>query len=259
MKDLKKLSLKEEIDREADEIEKEIMSRDDLDDIKFSEDMETSLFNRIQEYEFDKREKKVHYKRKKKRYLIFALAAVIVLVCGSVMTGVGSKSYWKVLWDRVVGDENLSYVDVENMESKTTEDFDEINVYREINEKLGINMVRFLYKPVDMELIRYAIDEDQRRAFLYYGYEDEVIRFSAYLNDDDSSFVQKEVDMLTDKYNIDVGKDNSIEIVVEEYEIKGTNSKRYIGEFKYKDVYYQLKGVMQKNEFEQILKNLQFF
>ena len=48
MKELKKLSLKEEVDREAQDIEKEVESRDDLDDIKVSEDMETSLFNKIQ-------------------------------------------------------------------------------------------------------------------------------------------------------------------------------------------------------------------
>ena len=54
MKKLKKLSLKEEVDKEAQEIEKEVESRDDLDDINVSEDMETSLFNKIQEYEYDK-------------------------------------------------------------------------------------------------------------------------------------------------------------------------------------------------------------
>lgn len=66
MKRLKKLSLKHEIDREAENIEKEIKSRTDLEDLKVSEDMETSLFNKIQEYEYDKRYKTVH-RRKKKR------------------------------------------------------------------------------------------------------------------------------------------------------------------------------------------------
>ena len=66
--------------------------------------METSLFNKIQEYEYDRRLKKV-YHRKKRRYIIVALAAVLVLAFGSVMTGVGSKSYWKVMWDRIAGDE----------------------------------------------------------------------------------------------------------------------------------------------------------
>ena len=218
MKNLKKLSLNEEIDREAEQIEKEIMSMNDLDDIKVSDDMETSLFNKIQEYEFDKREKKVHYKRKK-RYIVFALAAVLVLVCGSMMTGVGSKSYWKVLWDRVVGDENLSYVDVENMESKETEDFDEISVYREINQKLGFNPVRLVYKPADMLLQRYTIDEEQRRVFLYFKYDEEIIKFTIYMNDEDSSVGQKELDNRTDEYNMGIGKNSDVNVRIEEYEV----------------------------------------
>ena len=66
MKELKKLSLKEEVDRQAQKIEEEVRNRDDLDDIKVSEDMETSLFNKIQEYEYDKRIKKVVHRSKKK-------------------------------------------------------------------------------------------------------------------------------------------------------------------------------------------------
>ena len=33
------------------------------------------------------------------------------------------------------------------MESQTTEDLDEMGVYREINETFGISTVRFGYKP----------------------------------------------------------------------------------------------------------------
>ena len=75
MKELKKLSLKEEVDREAQEIEKEVESREDLDDIKVSDDMETSLFNKIQEYEYDKRIKKVVHRSKKKQNKMLSLQA----------------------------------------------------------------------------------------------------------------------------------------------------------------------------------------
>ena len=37
-----------------------------------------------------------------------------------------------------------------------------------------------------------------------------------------------------------------------------TKEKRYIAEFEYKDVQYQFKGIMEKDEFEKILKNLFF-
>ena len=246
MKDLKKLSLNKEVKKEAEEIEKEVESRSDLDDIKVSDDMETSLFNKIQEYEYDKRLKKVHYRRKR-RYLIVALAAVIVLVCGSVMTGVGSKSYWKVIWERITGDDNLEYIDVENMESKTTEDLDEMGVYREIYEKLGVSVVRPGYKPENMKLKRYTLDEKQRKVYLFYEYDGEVIRYSIYMNNTDSSLGQKDLDLFLNEYEIE----NSSQIIsIEEYKVKESECNRYIAEFKYRDVHYQLMGVMEKSEFE---------
>ena len=188
MKELKKLSLKEEVDREAQEIEKEVESREDLDDIKVSDDMETSLFNKIQEYEYDKRIKKVVHRSKKKRRLFLALAAVLILVCGSVITGTGSKSYWKVLWDRVAGDDNLNIINVEDMDSHETEDFDEIQIYKDISSRLRNCTIRLTYFPENMFLSEYEIDEVQNRAVLLYKYNGQNIQYSMYMNDTDSSF-----------------------------------------------------------------------
>lgn len=254
MKDLKKLSLNEEVKREAEQIEKEVENRSDLDDITVSDDMEASLFNKIQEYEYDKRLKKVHYRRKR-RYIIVALAAVIVLVCGSVMTGVGSKSYWKVIWNRITGNDNLEYIDVEDMESQTTDDLDEMGVYRNINQKFGISAVRMGYKPKGMALERFTLDEEQKKAYLFYDYYGEMIRYSIYMNDADSSFGQKDLDLLLDKYKIE----NDFQMInVERYKVEDSELSRYIAEFKYRDVHYQLMGVMGKDEFEKIIKNLVF-
>lgn len=254
MKDLKKLSLNREVKREAEEIEKEVESRSDLDNIKVSDNMETSLFNKIQEYEYDKRLKKVHYRRKR-RYLIVALAAVIVLVCGSVMTGVGSKSYWKVIWERIAGDAEVSYIDVENMDSHESEDIDEVGVYREINNAFGISIVRLLYKPEDMEFKRYTLDKEQRKAYMFFEYNGEMIRYSIYMNDTDSSAGQKDLDLLVDEYQI---KNNSQSIAIEVYNVGDSGDNRYIAEFEYRDVHYQLMGVMEKDEFEKIVKDLVF-
>lgn len=254
MKDLKKLSLNEEVKREAEQIEKEVENRSDLDDIKVSDDMEASLFNKIQEYEYDKRLKKVHYRRKR-RYIIVALAAVIVLVCGSVMTGVGSKSYWKVIWDRITGDGMTAVTNVEDMDSHKTEDIDEMGVYREISESFGVSVVRLLYKPEDMEFKRYTLDKEQKKAYMFYEYNGEVIRYSVYMNDADSSFGQKDLDLLLDEY--DLYNNNQI-ISVEEYEVEGSELKRYVAEFEYKDVHYQLMGIMEKDELEKIIENLIF-
>lgn len=254
MKKLKKISLTDEINRDAKRIEEEIKSRKDLDDLHVSEDMEASLFNKIQEYEFDKRQKTV-YRRKKKKYIFLALAAVLILVCGSVMTGVGSKSYLKELWDRITGNENIAYIDVEDMESRDTEDLDEMGGYKKINQTFGIGAVRLGYRPKLMSLDRYTIDIEQKKAFMLYVYNGEVIRYSIYINDLDSSLGQKELDKLTDEYQIETS--NGTVVKVEEYELDNSK-KRYIGEFEYQGVNYQLMGSINKQEFDEILKNLAF-
>lgn len=254
MKDLKKLSLNREVKREAEEIEKEVESRSDLDDIKVSDDMETSLFNKIQEYEYDKRLKKVHYRRKR-RYLIVALAAVIVLVCGSVMTGVGSKSYWKVIWERINGDESSDIINVENMDSHESEDLDEVGVYKKLKEDFGVYIVRLGYKPKEMTLVRYIFDEEQRNAYLFYKFNNEIIKYNIYMNDADSSFAQKDLDKLVKEYKI---QNTGQTITIQEYDVEDSKQNRYIVEFEYKNVNYRLIGSIEKSEFEKIVKNLIF-
>ena len=255
MKKLKKLSLENEMKKEAEQIEKKVRKDKSLDDITVSDEMEKELFNKIQDYEYDKRHKKVIRKKKKSKLVIGALAAVLILVCGSVMTSVGSKSYWKMLWNKEAGDETLSYVDVENMESIETEDIDEVGVYKEIAKVMGNYLVRMEYKPENMALQKYMIDEEQRMAVLFYTYGDDTIRYYMYMNSKDSSFGEKSVDDLIDEYEITTNGHN---ISVKEYAIKGSEQKRYTADFKNKDIQYQIKGKLKREELDKILKNLFF-
>ena len=255
MKELKKLSLKEEVDRQAQKIEEEVRNRDDLDDIKVSEDMETSLFNKIQEYEYDKRIKKVVHRSRKKRRLFLALAAVLILVCGSVITGTGSKSYWKVLMEQIAGDERASHIDVEEMESEETEDGDEIQVFNTVRRELGILPVRFGYMPENLIFTGYELDKEQNRAVLFYDYNGQVIQYSMYMNNADSSYGRTELDQLISEYQIEV---DDINVEIKEYFIDGYEENRYVAEFEYRDAQYQLIGTIERNEFNKIIKNLYF-
>ena len=80
-----------------------------------------------------------------------------------------------------------------------------------------------------------------------------MIKYSIYMNDTDSSFGQKELDCLLDEYEID---NNGTKINVEEYKINGSDNKRYIAEFIYRDIHYQIKGVIGRTEMDKILKNI---
>lgn len=255
MKELKKISLKEEVDREARKIEKEVRERKDLDGITVSEEMETSLFNKIQDYEYDRRSKTVH-RKKKKRYVVLALAAVLVLVFGSVMTSVGSKSYWKVLWDRIAGDEDAQFINVEEMDVHETQDLDEVHIYKEIWNELGITAVGWGYFPENTFLKDYEIDKDQTKATFIYECNGEIIRYVMYMNDEDSSLGQIKTDQLIREYQVETGE--GISVSVKEYDIEDMEENRYAAEFEYDDAQYQIMGIVDEEEFIKIIENLIF-
>ncbi len=201
------------------------------------------------------RNEKVCYRRKKAKYWVVSLVAVLLIVLGVGVNSVGSKSYWKNVWQAVRG-EPVNGIDVEDMEKQDTEDVDEIAVYKEIKEKLSIQPVRIFYKPDDMELVDYDIFEEILTAQLLYKYQDEIIRYLLYINDVDSSWGQKEEDNKINTYTVTV---NGIEIEAEEFQVKNSSENRQMATFEYKGAHYQIIGVMEKNEFEKILKNLYFY
>lgn len=255
MKNLKKISLEDEINREGKQIEDEIRADQELEDIKVSDDLESALFNKIQEYEFDKKVATIVRKKKRRTYVLVGIAAVLIMMLGSVMTAVGSKSYGKLPWEKGDSDEIVSYVDVKDMESKETDDLNELEVYKKIKKRLGFSPVRIMEKPLEMYLENYTIDEEQEKCVLFYSYNGEVIRYSMYMNNSESSFGQKEVDNLIDTYEI-TNTDHII--TVDEYQIKNKSERRFIAEYEYLDVQYQMMGIMDKEEFNQILENLFF-
>lgn len=292
MKEIKKLSLQEEIEREAREIEKEISNHPELDDIHVTEEMDAALLAKILAYEEEKEEEKsarqelegkknkgdvefseelvpdlsvvkntdagtetVVYRRKKKRLLLVSLVAVLVLVLGTGMTSVGSKSYWKSLWGKLYGEEPMQFIDVEDMEGRDSEDGDDATAYREIGEALGISAVRLIYKPDGMWLDQCIIDTKQGQAKLFYKYHNEIIQYIVYMNDEDSSYGIKAEDAKVDEYSVSTDR---MVIKVEEYQVPKYSEHRQIANFEYQGIKYQLKGIMEREEFKKILKNLYF-
>lgn len=331
MEQNKRISLREEVEKEAREIEQKISDNPDLKDMKVSEKMERELFLRIKEYEkkraerqsaesitpeiskelasgftegtsysaekflseedrralllgrelinkekgggdlcevnkeyhkhLNKNEKsngkkaKVFYMPRKKRVIV-AIVAVLVLLVGTNMTSIGSKSYLKGLFDGLLGNQSTRNIDVKDMKKLKTEDGDELTAYKEITEKLGAVPVRFGYKPENMNLERLNIDEGQKSAQLFFKYNGQVIRYTIYLNDSESSLGQKQEDILKDRFNIDTKRQT---IEAEEYETQEPAVNRFIANFSYKGVNYQLKGIFSKEEFTKIIKELIYF
>lgn len=328
MKEPRKLSLQEEMERELQRIEKELAEHPELVDIEVTEAMDAALLTRIRAYEKEKAEeeavrreleesrrkedvefseelvpdmailaevgrkakaaasgdadiletvvgtsgadeekmemasasehegeKKIPYRRKKRRYLFASLVAVLVLVLGLGMTSVGSKSYWKVLWEKIHGEEPIKFIDVEDMKEQESKDGEDITVYRDINKKLGITVVQLIYIPKEMKLESYSVNQDLLQAKLFFKYKEEIIRYTIYINNTDSSWGEKEEDTKVNEYIVNV---NNQKINVEEFSVEGYSEYRQVANFEYRGVHYQLKGIIKKDEFQKILENLFF-
>lgn len=265
MANSRKLSLQEEIERDVQKIEKEIAEHPELEQIQVTEALDAAILSKIKEYEKEKAEeeeilklpeKKVVYHKKKKIRWFFILAAVFVLVLGAGMTSVGSKSYWKELLDVFRGEETAKIIDVEDMEKKETEDIDEVFVYQEIKEKLGITPVEFRYKPELMVLKKYEIDEKLKLARLFFEYEKKYIMYTFYASNEDSSWIEKDEDKKIGEYSLKV---NNVQIQVEEVQKPKQKEVSRIAKFEYQGVCYELKGQLGKEEFDKILENLYFW
>lgn len=295
MKEIQKLSFEEELQREADAIEKELEADPDLKKLELPEDFDRKMEERLRAIEKERsvqntgadvekqeeqqeeyesclseedrealelgrkmleQKKRPHRRipRKAKVWLPLAASMILVLACG--ITSVGSKSYWKNLWKRMLGEQKNTVINVEDMDTIKSEDGEELNCYRRIDEKLGCRIVHPRNLPKGMTVKQFETDESQGMAKILYDYGDKVILYAVYLNDNDSSYSEKVSDQQTDEFDVTNEKQT---IHVTEYQVRGTSDYRYVTYFEYQGVHYQLMGIMKRSDFEEILKNLYYF
>ena len=260
MKKKNVLSLHEETEKEAAKIEKEILKDSKLEEIKVSDEMEKRLAEQIQAYEKTQSQKKKKVHRHSplfRRRVMVAAAVLMIAAVATSVTAVGSKSYLKEIIEKFTEEEEqASVINVEDMDTQASESADETQVYREIEKELGIQAVRIQYKPKGMRLQKYTLDKAQKRVQMFYEYQGEVVWYSIYMNAEDSSLGQKESDGIIDEFTIE---NNMKKIKVTEYQVKGYKETGFLAEFEDYGVHYQLRGMMERNEFEKVLKNLKFF
>ena len=82
-----------------------------------------------------------------------------------------------------------------------------------------------------------------------------VVSYIISLSYADGSFGSDIEDQLVDTYPY---KTDRFNVEVREYLISESNETEFSAEFDYQEVHYQLTGIMEKAELEEILKNLHF-
>ena len=201
-------------------------------------------------------EKKIYTMRRKKRNIrkIVALAAVLILVMAVGMTSFGGPERMLQFMKSSVGGRQVSKVNSSD-KNKIIEEEDEEKAYDKIGEEFGIEPVRIIWRLKGMEFIKMELDTDIQVAELDYIRDREKMEFIISASYGKVSLGADNEDEIIDHYYI---KEN-VPIEVTEYKTPETETNRYKAEFKYNNLYYCLTGTMTKEEMENILKNLYFF
>lgn len=295
MKEIQKLSFEEELQREADAIEKELEADPDLKELELPEDFDRKMEERLRAIEKERsvqntgadvekqeeqqeeyesclseedrealelgrkmleQKKRPHRRipRKAKVWLPLAASMILVLACG--ITSVGSKSYWKNLWKRMLGEQKNTVINVEDMDTVKSEEQPGDEAYHNIEEALHVNVIRVVKGLEKLQIKSYEIDDQQKLAKIFYDYNGKMLLYGIYLNDEDSSYSEKVADPLTDEFDVTNEKQT---IHVTEYQVRDTNEYRYVANFAYQGIHYRLKGIMKRSDFEEILRNLYYF
>ena len=107
-----------------------------------------------------------------------------------------------------------------------------------------------------MEFYDSVIEKGLGTAKIYYLYKEQVIQYEMYLQNADNAYSVAQEDKSKLDYKIANG---DMQITVKELEITEGNKSEFLAMFQDRKIMYRLIGIMEKEEFEKILKNLYFF
>ena len=185
--------------------------------------------------------------RRRRINKIFAVGvAAAVLTVGGCFVAMGTKSYF--YRDGRMVKQGIVY----NNDSKVITARDEEEAYEKISEELGVKILKLGYMPDGMYFENLVLEKGYGK--LQYRYQDERIFFiQAKSNVAASSVRSSDVKKSHEIWN--AGLHMNIEIDKEE--LTG-NTTTYMAQFTYNGVYYYMIGVMDKNNFDEVVKKIQF-
>lgn len=193
---------------------------------------------------------------RRKAYLSrVAAAVVIVLLAGGIgVTSFGGPERVMEMMKRNVGSREVEQVD-SNKDNLVIKEENEEEAYQKIKDELGIEPVRLAIRPKGFKYKWIKIEKDAQISEIMYQYKEENILYTISAMQSNNSMGLDADDKEVDKY---MKKVNGVNISIQEYITSESKKKKYIAKFKYGGTGYYLAGIMPRDEFINLLKNLHF-
>ena len=286
--------LRGELDKEAQAILEEIEADESLKDLKFPDENEGVLMQKIQKLE----EKKAAYeempekdreafrlgremqalqengktvsdenevdthktipfkKRRKKTYLLVAIVAVLAFAMS--MTSIGEVPLVTEIKNQILGTSRMVKMNSEREgdESIVESVGSEAEAYKEIENAFDEKIVHFGYLPESILFFDYEVDTVLKKASLLYQCSDGILEYRiSFLPMEQATGYQVE-DKLVDQEVLTIA---DIPIELNCYDISDGTKMMYVAQFEYQNVYYTVTGNMSDTEIKEIINNLYFF
>ena len=203
-----------------------------------------------------KKAEKVFQGRYRSSIHLGKIAGIALVCCACVfaasMTSEANRAYFVKNVRYLMGDDTR--VLVYNDDTNESDNMEEYNAVQDIEEKLGIDMPEFLYRPVEFDYLSYEVNITVSTARIEYLYKENVILF--YMDKQSENKASKIDSLHGTKIDSIMYGDKDIEITFEE--IKDINDKNpsYVAQWEVGDVVYQLSGKMDLNEMKKIIENM---
>lgn len=261
--------MREQSNREADEIMDMIDQDPEMADVHAPDELGAVLFAQIDEYEKSKthnlseEEKelielgKVYKKRRKARKYVAVAAVAVMAMAFSGVTVMGGpeKVMEKMNWMLAGRKQTNIYSDDERIDG--VGDQAEEGVYDQIQEEFGFLPVKLDYLPENMEYIEGNIyKETQYINMIYRGKQDSMIIYVMRPNYKISSIGSDIEDVLI---NESVEVRDEVSILIKEYMVKENDEIWFYLEFEHQNVFYYMQIFnMDDREVNEIIENLYF-
>lgn len=252
-----KIRMKNALDQKIREREKRSEDTNRIDAYaKLSEEDQEALRLGREMLKNQSEEKKIYTMRRKKRNIrrIVALAAVLILVMAVGMTSIGGPERMLQFVKSSVGDRQVSKVNSSD-KNKIIEEEDEELAYEDAEKEFGIGVVRILGKLDGMQFDKMTLDRDLQVAELSYNYKEGKIQFIISAAYGETAWGSDNEDIVIDNYFI---KRKETTIEVKKYKMVEKSEDRFAAEFEYKDLHYCITGTINEIEIKKILDNLYF-
>ena len=194
----------------------------------------------------------LHRKRKK-----LAKVAGIGIVCGisvfaASMTSEANRNYFINTFQVLTGNNMRTVVD--NTDENEKMNVDEYEAIADIEEKLGVEVPEFCYRPYEFEFIDYLINDICSTAWMEYQYENQTITFYIDKQTDNTASNNQSFD--GDKIK-QIEISGSIQAVIEKVE-EANKKPNYIAKWEKNHTLYFITGRLPEEEIIKIVKNLAF-